>query len=175
MTLVVLGALAGWQYEGFVGDPDTNLPASTRVVKSGYDSQESTEELSPPPRSDVTRRVAVPDIQLDLNARSASPVVEASVVPLSPPRKWRLADNSGQVWEHADREWLSRWVQARNQTLLAAPTYSAPPVTYPRPPTATASPPPAGVGLTPYSYATPTIPPVYRSANCPNGQCVRTP
>jgi hypothetical protein len=33
------------------------------------------------------------------------------------PVSWRLVDVRGQVWEHADRDWLRHWVAHRNASL----------------------------------------------------------
>jgi integrase len=62
------------------------------------------------------------------------PTAEAQGVvaptPRSSPTLWRLADSTGQVWEHTDPQWLRRWVEIRNTSVRTvvvpslAPRYS---------------------------------------------------
>jgi hypothetical protein len=40
--------------------------------------------------------------------------------------RWRLADSSGQTWEHEDLEWLRRWLAIRNQLLSSTQRTSLP-------------------------------------------------
>ena len=48
------------------------------------------------------------------------------------PQLWQLADSTGQVWQHADPAYLSRWVAERNARLAQANAvrYQAPAVNY---------------------------------------------
>jgi hypothetical protein len=46
-------------------------------------------------------------------ARKPPPKTIRSTAPTRP-MLWRLADASGQVWEHADPDWLRCWVTYRN-------------------------------------------------------------
>jgi hypothetical protein len=40
--------------------------------------------------------------------------------------RWRLADSSGQSWEHEDLDWLRRWVAIRNHLLSSTQRTSLP-------------------------------------------------
>ncbi len=61
-------------------------------------------------------------------------------------RFWRLADASGQVWEHTNAEWLTRrWVASRNQALKRPPA----------------------------RIFRPVVPPATYTTNCANGRCYR--
>lgn len=44
---------------------------------------------------------------------------EPPTPPAPPPKLWRLADSSGQAWDHPDPEYLKQWVAGRNAALAS--------------------------------------------------------
>jgi hypothetical protein len=114
MTLILLTALSGWSYGGFVSDP--------------------AREIRPPVLPDAPARpdtgsVPGPTRPSVLPPKTVAPAI-AMPPPPRPPTMWRLADSSGQVWEHTDPEWLRRWVEMRNASLRTVVVPSVAPFLY---------------------------------------------
>lgn len=96
-------ALGPWTYAGFVTDADppkvSPSAASTRVER--------------PSGSVVIPTVATVPAALAIPPSVAPPVLAARRSGASDLR-YRLADATGQVWEHADPNWLQSFVASRD-------------------------------------------------------------
>jgi hypothetical protein len=121
-ALILLSAISAWEYDGFVSDPGDSVNPSP----AGAAAPEIP-AIPPPAVSPEAPKAHV--------APAARPREEAAARPTPPaaaanraatPALWRLADASGQVWEHTDPAWLKTWVQSRNGELqrASAPVYS---------------------------------------------------
>lgn len=98
-ALLLAALLAGWSYGGFTEDPG-DAPAP----KPGPDSRP---DIFPPAAKPARKHGPPPPPHAPASFPAA-------------PRVWRLADARGQVWEHADPDWLRRWVESRNRQLAPA-------------------------------------------------------
>ncbi|MGE3820972.1 MAG: hypothetical protein AB7I30_16290 [Isosphaeraceae bacterium] len=86
--LLFMICLGDWRYDGFVAELDHRSQAI------------------PPPAAPVpTPRPPEPS---EVRVRSDPP---------ARPKLWRLADSTGQVWEHPDPDWLKRWVGLENDRI----------------------------------------------------------
>lgn len=93
LALALLGD--GWTAAGWVANPAPPVPAP--VIPPAPDPNPLGS--APPP--------------------VAPPIVQTPSAPVAPPARYRLADATGQVWEHADRAGLEAYVAARNAQLAA--------------------------------------------------------
>jgi capsular polysaccharide biosynthesis protein len=91
--LLLLGALAGWGYDGFASDP------------GDHPVNRSEPAVLPTPHTP---------------APPAAPVAPPPAVAPGVATVWRLADAAGQVWEHADLPTLQRFIHERNDRLRYA-------------------------------------------------------
>ena len=126
MFLLLIATLGGdWSYEGFASEPAR--PGSVK-----------REPAAPAPHATVMSSPAAvplaptpPAATVELGVRPAVAVKPATDPKSSPPKRvkadeptrtmpWRLADVSGQVWEHANPDWLHYWVTYRNARLAAS-------------------------------------------------------
>ena len=121
--LIVAAALSNWSYDGFVSDPPKPQPAAPQeravappAAKTSPPEHAARAEKSAPAAPAVKER---------------KPAAERWTFAPDQSTSWRLADSSGQVWEHTDSAWLSRWVADRNAQIGQA--RGAPPI---GPPTA---------------------------------------
>jgi outer membrane biosynthesis protein TonB len=130
-TLIAAAALASWGYSGFATDPtkpqasrpgaSPTLPAAPPVAPKP--------EAPPAPAAAPTPAPTKPPVSSPPRDSRPAAAPKASAPPApARPTVWRLSDASGQVWEHADAEWLRRWVSSRNASLTAR--RAAPPVSY---------------------------------------------
>ena len=103
-------SLGAWTYSGFLAPPA--IPAVQPV---------------PPPVSPPSEPPAAPAPQpAEVEPAAAPPppplASKPDPAPASPAGTlYRLADASGQVWEHADPTWLQEFVLDRNRQLLGRP------------------------------------------------------
>ncbi len=116
--LIVAAVLANWNYGEFVSDPIKPRPVAVQEHPAAspapaYTPVPPTASASAPRRK-VTPPAATATQHSPENTVSAR---ELSPTPTPQPLLWRLADSSGQFWEHADPSWLSRWVAQRNASL----------------------------------------------------------
>src|SRR4051794_12412012 len=96
MLLLLVTALVGqWRYEGF-----TSAPAGA----------------GPEPAARLVPTVAAPAV-VPPTPTSTPPPPNVKVDAPAPPTLWRLADAGGQIWEHANPEWLRFWVGEHNASL----------------------------------------------------------
>jgi hypothetical protein len=137
MLLLLIATLAGnWNYEGFVSDPAQPGPVKPESVKpeSGVPVPLGTVMPSlaivPAPPMTPASTVEIDPSPLVAACPSSVPtsLLPKTIEAKSPsrPKRWRLTDFAGQVWEHADREWLFCWITYRNARLAvprAAPRY----------------------------------------------------
>jgi hypothetical protein len=133
LTLLLLTAVSGWNYDGFVAEPDepkssarredpwngdpapTRLPAPVRLPASPTaDTTKGTLSNTSRGRSGVRDEPA----KKTTAVQEIGPTGRAAA-PLTPvvPTVWRLSDSSGQAWDHVDPTWLARWVESRNAEL----------------------------------------------------------
>ena len=125
MKLLFFAAvLANWSYDGFVADPakpQPNAPQESAVAPASPAPKPEpaattikTPEPSPrTPSAEAKPAVAKPAIAKPATVRAA----------VAAPVRWRLADSTGQVWEHTDPDWLSRWVAERNAQVAYSAVY----------------------------------------------------
>jgi hypothetical protein len=136
LTLLLLTAISGWTYDGFVaesdepksparredpwnGDPAPTLPASSKqlsVVSSDLPVKSELTTRNPQPTTPVNSDLTTQDSQ-PTTAREVAPPGKAAGPPPVVPTVWRLSDSSGQAWDHIDPAWLARWVVSRNAEL----------------------------------------------------------
>ncbi len=142
-TLLALTALWGWTYEGFCSDPGGDAP----VVKVIVVPKVSPDSAPSPPPGRPAPAVAPPaePPPIAIEPRLPAPPAVKLWYPPAQPTLWRLADASGQVWEHTNAEWLTRWVASRNQALKRPPA----------------------------RIFRPVVPPATYTTNCANGRCYR--
>jgi hypothetical protein len=136
LTLLLLTAISGWNYDGFVAEPDgpksstrredpwNGDPAPTLLASSKQLSVVSSEL---PVKSDLATRNPQPttEVKSELTTRNSQPTTAREVAPPGKaaepppvvPTVWRLSDSSGQAWDHVDPAWLARWVASRNAEL----------------------------------------------------------
>lgn len=112
--LVVAAVLAHWNYGEFVADPPAPKPSAAPHGTAAH------APAVPPPASAPERHDTAPAGASSRPPAGTAARSEAAPAALTPhPALWRLADSSGQLWEHADPAYLSRWVAERNRSLAA--------------------------------------------------------
>jgi hypothetical protein len=120
MLLIVAAALGGWNYGGFAEDPTSSLPPP-RVTPAPPVPPDPPAGRKPPTPSPIV----APRTQRELAPALSAPPIPRPTNGIPPaPTRWRLADSSGQVWEHNDLAGLRRWVAERNAALAYAAAWS---------------------------------------------------
>jgi hypothetical protein len=128
MFLLLVAALAGnWSYEGFASEPVQPGPVKPESRAPGrIETVMPTLALVPSPPTPPASTVEVaPGSVVAAGPASAPKSPSTRTIKTDSPSHpilWRLADVGGEVWEHADREWLRYWVTYRN-TRLAESRY----------------------------------------------------
>jgi hypothetical protein len=110
--------------------PPPPVPASTDAAEAGDPAAvppKGPPAVPPPPLLSggaATRGEVAPPVRS--TPQAAGP---QGWTPPAPPTTWQQADASGQVWTHADRDHLARWVAERNyfMTLGLPPAPPQPP------------------------------------------------
>jgi hypothetical protein len=115
--LIVVAALGGWSYDGFADEPSRPAPAAPAAPAPTVPADPPAGRKPPTPAPVVEARKPQPTAPA---VPAAAPPPRASVIPPAPTR-WRLADASGQAWEHTDIDALRRWVAGRNAALSYRP------------------------------------------------------
>ena len=115
IATLALTLVGGWTYAGLLAEPSTTpKPPEAAQVSAKATADAKTEAVKP------------------------SPVVAGAPAPTSPPQTqsastrptlYRLADATGQSWEHADPAYLSSFVASRNVSAASTFTYSTAPAT----------------------------------------------
>ena len=116
ISLAILSALP-WTYAGFMANP---LPVPPPAASLAHPL---TPLELPLPTADP--QIASPDSprrNLETVKRPASP----RLPPPATSTRYRLADLSGQVWEHPDAATLEAFVQQRNEQVFGANRVVAP-------------------------------------------------
>jgi hypothetical protein len=146
LTLLLLTAVSGWNYDGFVaesdeprsaarredpwnGDPAPIVPATSKPLSVVSIELPVKPELATPhsqPTTEVKSELTTRNMPPTTAREVAAPGKAAGAPPVVP-TVWRLSDSSGQAWDHVDSAWLARWVASRNAELarqrVAAPAY----------------------------------------------------
>jgi len=115
-------ATTPWTYAGFVADPAPPSPPPAPAVIPAPPAAPSTPSVSPTAAPEPATTTVVPPIPPILPV----PPVVAAVAPTPHPVHYRLADVSGQLWEHADPAALQAFVQDRNRQLLGSRRFLIP-------------------------------------------------
>jgi hypothetical protein len=141
MSTLALSVLGTWSYAGFLAEPSpTPVPSPTPAPAP---------KLPPAPSAPIPLEPEQPLIPAEAprqaylcppKAPAKRPPVSSSPI-LPSPTLYRLADASGQTWEHPDPAYLSGFVEDRNRRFASVSL--APPMAYytytyasPRPPRA---------------------------------------
>ena len=110
LTLMTIQA---WTYAGFLAQPTSpsppppTRPAQTVVTPDRLAESKPAVGITPNPAPPAPPPVSPP-------ATGDAPGLGHAVGPTT----YRLADASGQVWEHPDPAWLREYVAGRNRLLL---------------------------------------------------------
>ena len=125
-AVFTLIAVSSWTYAGFLARPTpapTPAPTPTPAVPTG---SPVSGPATPPPAPPVV--VGPPTVAPKAASSSPDPSPPGPEPteedpPSSPtePRRYQLADVTGQVWEHTDPAWLQEFVRDRNRRLLGSP------------------------------------------------------
>jgi hypothetical protein len=137
-TIIAALALGGWGYGGFLDEPSSPMPpaASAPAPQPPEPGPLTRQEPRPPevPRETVIPKPPAASLTQEPASEPATrPVVVATpvvkpeparpAVSQLPPVVYRLADSAGQVWEHADPNWLRTFVEERNRSIVIAPAF----------------------------------------------------
>ncbi len=131
-ALLALATLAPWSYSGFLGEAGAAPSrASGRSPAAAIPSAPTEPSPDPgfPPNPGVARYTepAAPRVGPPPLAARTEPRLDP---PALPPKRgtpapasgvYRLADGSGQLWEHADPATLRAFVEARNRGFFVRP------------------------------------------------------
>jgi len=130
-AIIALAALGSWSYAGFLEEPGGVQPAPQPPAHAPAPAPE-TPSPSPPRRPEVPEAPpAPPPLPPPPAETSKAPAPRAEVVaPPAAPARYRLADASGQVWEHPDPGQLRSFVEGRNRSFAAPAYYQAATVRY---------------------------------------------
>ena len=127
-TILLLTAIDGWGYEGFASEPgpvpQTRTTPETKPAAPPAPPAVPPPVVPPPPPATTETPKAKPSAKA-----VAPPPPRAAAPPVVP--QYRLADATGQVWQHADADWLRRWVASRNAAVRPVTTYAGPRATAP--------------------------------------------
>ncbi len=111
---LTLAALGPWTYAGFLAEPSRSPPPASSLAFPRIDLRRY--EVAPPMTTRVVPKVTSrPEPPQQKKRESAPPV--APSLPVEAIR-YRLADATGQVWEHSDPAWLQAFVVDRNQRMF---------------------------------------------------------
>ena len=103
-SLLALAAVGSWTYAGFLAEPTPTVPTPPQA--SAPDRPIAPEVERP--------EVEEPEVdEPEPKAPSPSTMAPAGP-PARPTLRYRLADARGQHWEHADPEYLRKFVVERN-------------------------------------------------------------
>jgi hypothetical protein len=134
MLLLLVATLGGrWSFDGFASDPSRPVsvkPGSAPPAPASPGPVRPTPAVASPPTTHPAPAVELierPSVE-DKSPPHPKPSPPGTTEAKAPTRpiSWRLADVSGQIWEHPDPEWLRCWVAQRNARLAAsrvAPRY----------------------------------------------------
>jgi hypothetical protein len=147
LWLIIATLVGNWRYEGFASDPARPTPVVPRPVvpepvvpkpivpEPVVPEPVAPEPIAPEsPAEEPPAPLPLPASPMGVDDRpvptAGAPAPSPSVPKSVPPRPiqpqapirpapviWRLVDVRGQVWEHADRDWLRHWVAHRNASL----------------------------------------------------------
>jgi hypothetical protein len=100
--------------------PPARGPAATTVPPPAAPAATATG-----PQSSVLADALLVAVEKTRDSRPGTrPRTSQPLLPVAPkapaPTIWQLADNSGQMWTHADPAWLKQWVSLRNEALSSA-------------------------------------------------------
>jgi len=135
-SILAAAAIGAWSYAGFLAEPGPTPPSpsfpapspSGPVIPPAPVPPSIDREPASPPAAPARGPVARPQDP----ARPGPPAGPPPVAGRPAAARYRLADASGQLWEHADPDTLRAFVQGRNQAWLiplATPFFSHGPAT----------------------------------------------
>ena len=111
---LTLAALGPWTYAGFLAEPSPPPPPASSLAFPRIDL--SRYEVAPPSTAPVVPKATPrPEPARQPKLPSAPPVPPSLPVQAI---RYRMADGTGQVWEHPDPAWLQAFVVDRNQRLF---------------------------------------------------------
>ena len=117
IATLALTLVGGWTYAGLLAEPSTTpKPPEAAQVSAKATADAKTEAVKPSP---VVAGAPAPAPTSPPQTQSAS----------TRPTLYRLADATGQSWEHADPAYLSSFVASRNVSAASTFTYSTAPAT----------------------------------------------
>ena len=116
IATLALTLVGGWTYASLLAEPSpAPKPPDAALVSAMAPADAKTGSVKPSPAL----------------ARASSPTSPTPPPASARPSLYRLADATGQAWEHADPAYLSNFIAARNASAAAtftcntAPAYSA--------------------------------------------------
>ena len=127
-SILALAVVGSWTYAGFLAEPAPAPPvlppasgplhpaAPTRPASPAIDFGPT---MKPEPEPE-------PETEPKAPAAEPPPVPPSASIP-SPAPRYRLADSSGQAWEHADPEYLRSFVETRNRSFAPRNRYYSAP------------------------------------------------
>ncbi len=131
-SILAAAALGAWSYSGFLAETAPNGPPSPPPpsVPAPRPPAPGPSPLPDPPKIDEepARRPSPPPASRPAEAARPGPAATPPPPVAAPPAvalRYRLADASGQLWEHADPDALRAFVRARNQA-WSAPIAASP-------------------------------------------------
>jgi hypothetical protein len=115
IATLALSLVGGWTYAGLLAEPSAPpKPPDAALVSARAPAEAKTNAVKTTP---VVARASVP-----------TPTPPAPPPASTRPTLYRLADATGQTWEHADPAYLSSFVATRNasaMTYFTTPAFSA--------------------------------------------------
>ena len=110
---IAMVAVTTWNYAGFMADPPPPVPPPPAVIPAP-----PTPPI-PPGSFAPTLNLPAPSSQVvQLTRHEAKIVVPPAAAAPPEPTRYRMADRSGQVWEHADPAVLQAFVEAQNARMV---------------------------------------------------------
>lgn len=113
-SILALAALGSWTYAGFLAEP-TPAPPAPPPASAPSRPIEPEKILEPAPKPGPQDPFE-PEEEPEEEPEKQPEAPPASTA--TSPTRYRLADASGQVWEHSDPVNLQSFVEARNRSFV---------------------------------------------------------